>query len=162
MKQITHTLSVDCYSSSELSEEDRKLLSAAQEVLTSAYVPYSGFRVGAALLLDNGRLVCGSNQENAAFPAGICAERVALSASSSLYPDIPVIAIALSYKSSRGRDDHPISPCGICRQTLIEYENRQKRPIRLLMGGRSGMVYAVSSVSELLPLSFTAKDLRQL
>ncbi len=161
MEQITYMLSVDCYSSSsELSEADRELLAAAQKALKNAYAPYSAFRVGAALLLEDGRIVCGSNQENASFPAGICAERVALSSASSQYPEAAVLAMALSYKRASGRDDRPIAPCGICRQTLMEYENRQQGPIRILMGGRSGMVYAISSVSELLPMTFTAKDLK--
>lgn len=161
MEKITQHFSIDCYASlAELHSGDQQLLSAAKEALRSAYVPYSSFRVGAAVLLENGRTICGSNQENASFPAGLCAERVALSAVSSAFPDVSIAAIALSYKSRSGTDDHPIAPCGICRQTLSEYENRQQQPIRLLMGGQSGMIYVVPTVSALLPLTFTARDLQ--
>lgn len=161
MEQITHTFSIDCYASSaELAIEDKRLLSAAQKALNDAYAPYSCFQVGAALLLENRQIICGSNQENASFPAGICAERVALSAASSGYPGVLITAIALSYKSPSGMDGHPISPCGICRQTLVEYENRQKKFVRILMAGQHGKVYVVSSASALLPLTFTDKDLK--
>ncbi len=161
MERVTHTFQMDRYlSEEELPEEDRKLLSQARAAVQNAHAPYSGFRVGAALLLENSIIVTGSNQENASFPAGICAERVVLSAASSRYPGKTISTIAVSFKSKSGKDDHPISPCGICRQSLLEYENRQEFPIRILMAGQGGAVYAVSSVSRLLPLNFSAKDLK--
>lgn len=161
MKRMEHTFQMDCYPSLEtLSASDQELLLAAKKATVNAYVPYSGFKVGAALALEDGIVVTGSNQENASFPAGICAERVALSAASSQYPNAVITAIALSFKSATGPDDHPISPCGICRQTLVEYEQKQLAPIRVLLGGQTGMVYAIASVAELLPLTFTAEDLK--
>src|SRR5690606_17651202 len=101
------------------------------------------------------------NQENASFPAGICAERVLLSAASSQYSGIPLDTIALSYESAVSESDHPISPCGICRQSLAEQEIRQNSPIRLIMGGQSGPIYIVSSVTDLLPLSFNGNELNK-
>ncbi len=160
MERITHTFHIDNYTEEELPAEDRKLLLVAKEALKNAHVPYSHFRVGAALALDNGETIAGSNQENASFPAGICAERVALSAASAVFPHVGIRSIAVSYKSANGSDDHPISPCGICRQTLLEYENRQQKPIRILMAGETGSILAISSVSELLPLNFSDKDLK--
>jgi len=144
---------------SELEESDRALLQAARKVTEQAYAPYSNFRVGAVMQLANGQLVNGTNQENASFPVGICAERTALSAASSVYPGVAIQTIAVSYHNLEGGSSHPISPCGICRQTLAEYEQRQQQPIRLIMGGQSGKVYVVPAASSLLPLSFSAKDM---
>jgi cytidine deaminase len=144
---------------SELEESDRALLQAARKVTEQAYAPYSNFRVGAAMQLANGQIVNGTNQENASFPVGICAERTALSTASSVYPGVAIQTIAVSYHNLEGSSSHPISPCGICRQTLAEYEQRQQQPIRLIMGGQSGKVYIVPASSSLLPLSFSAKDM---
>src|SRR5205809_4800145 len=110
----------------ELKEEDAWLLSEAREVTSHAYAPYSNFHVGAVAKLANGEILAGSNQENASFPVGLCAERVLLASVSSLYPKVPVETIAISYQSTLVESDHPISPCGICRQSLQEYEERVK------------------------------------
>lgn len=144
---------------SGLEENDSALLNAARKVTEQAYAPYSNFRVGAVIRLSNGQTVSGTNQENASFPAGICAERTALSAATSLYPDVPVQTIAISYHNLQGSSDHPISPCGICRQTLAEYEQRQQQPIRLILSGQNGKVYVIPAATPLLPLSFSAKDM---
>ena len=161
MEQITHYFSMVCYDSiDELDEEARRLILMARMATSMAYVPYSSFRVGVALLLGNGQILQGANQENAAFPAGLCAERVALSAASSRYPDVAIKKMALSYRTVEGEDDHPISPCGICRQTLVEYESRQQGPIGLLMAGGRGRIYGIASVAGLLPLTFSAKDMK--
>lgn len=144
---------------SELEESDRALLEAARKVTKLAYAPYSNFRVAAVIRLANGQIVNGTNQENASFPVGICAERTALSAATSLYPGIPIQTIAISYHNMEGSSSHPISPCGICRQTLAEYEQRQQQPIRLIMGGQTGKVYVLPAATPLLPLSFSAKDM---
>lgn len=142
-----------------LSLEDRTLLKAAQNAVALSYAPYSKFQVGAAALLSNGKTVLGSNQENASSPVGICAERVLLSTLSSLYNEEAIQSIAISYKNLQGRDNTPISPCGICRQSLLEFELRTQQAMRIILGGQSGNVLIVSSAKALLPLSFTPEDL---
>src|SRR4026207_1177565 len=111
----------------ELAKEDAWLLNEAREVTNQAYAPYSNFYVGAVAKLVNGEIVAGTNQENASFPVGLCAERVLLSSAASLFPKIGIETIAISYNNNSGESDHPISPCGICRQTLAEYEERTNK-----------------------------------
>lgn len=144
----------------QLSKADAELLSAAKKLTQTAYAPYSLFQVGALALLANGKTVAGSNQENASYPVGICAERVLLSAVSSLYPGVPVQTIAISYHNDNGTSDRPISPCGICRQSLAEHESRFQQPIRLILGGMEGKVYIIPKASMLLPLSFSGDDMK--
>ena len=143
----------------ELPEDDKNLLLEARKVTEHAYAPYSRFHVGAVAKLSNGELVRGSNQENASFPLGLCAERVLLATVSSLYPKIPIQSIAISYRSAELKNDHPISPCGICRQALQEYEGSIKQPLKLILGGASGSVYVIDSATQLLPLAFTSEEL---
>jgi len=138
---------------------DADLLKMAWAAASRSYAPYSSFRVGAAAILANGVVVSGSNQENASFPAGICAERAALAAVSSLHPDVAVLAMAVSYEGDGIEADHPISPCGICRQVLSEYEERWGTAVRLILGGRKGEVFIISSARSLLPLAFTSREL---
>lgn len=145
---------------SELPEEQQWLLNEAREVTANAYAPYSNFQVGAVAKLVNGEIVAGSNQENASFPVGLCAERVLLASCSSLFPRMPIDKIAVSYKSDHLKSDHPISPCGICRQSLQEFESRVGHPIQLILGGMEGQVYVIDSASKLLPLAFTSEELR--
>ena len=142
----------------ELDEKDAELLKEARDVTQQAYAPYSNFHVGAAARLSNGEMLTGTNQENASYPVGICAERVLLSTISSLYPDMPIDSMAVSYNSESVKSDHPISPCGMCRQFLQEFEQRVGT-IRLILGGMEGKVYIISSVSQLLPLAFTSEEL---
>jgi cytidine deaminase len=144
----------------ELPEDQSWLLSEAREITAQAYAPYSNFQVGAIAKLANGEIVAGSNQENASFPVGLCAERVLLASVSSLFPKVPIESIAISYKSEHVKSDHPISPCGICRQSLQEYETRVNHPIQLILGGMSGPVYVIDTASRLLPLAFTSEELR--
>lgn len=144
----------------ELPADKRILLQEARRVTALAYAPYSNFQVGAVARLSNGELVNGSNQENASFPAGLCAERVLLASVSSLFPKTTIEAIAVSYKSDHQKSDHPISPCGICRQSLQEYEGRVNHPVQLILGGMEGPVYVIDSASRLLPLAFTSEELR--
>lgn len=146
-------------SSSELNEDDRVLLEKARTATSNAYAPYSKFQVGAAALLANGEIITGSNQENASFPAGLCAERVMLSAISSLYPQIAIPVMAISYVQPGAQSNEPIAPCGLCRQTLQEYEFRSKQPIRLILSAMGGKVIIFSSVSDLLPLAFTKESM---
>jgi cytidine deaminase len=147
-------------SSDELPKALQELISTARAVTEQAYAPYSNFQVGAVARLANGELVTGSNQENASFPVGLCAERVLLATVSSQFPRIPIDTIAVSYKSDQHKSDHPISPCGICRQSLQEYENRMSQPVQLVLGGLTGPVYVIDSASRLLPLAFTREELR--
>jgi cytidine deaminase len=144
----------------ELDPAESALLIEARKMILNAYAPYSNFKVGAAAELINSRVVGGSNQENASFPAGICAERVLLSAVSFLYPGIPIRRIAISYQNAKGNSDHPIFPCGVCRQSLVEYEQRVKQPIRLILGGEAGKVIVIPKASQLLPLAFTGEEIQ--
>ena len=161
MKENKYEFNYRVYDSiDELPEDQQKLLREAREVTEQAYAPYSNFQVGAVAKMNNGEVVPGSNQENASFPVGLCAERVLLSTISSLYPRIGVEGMAISYKSQHQKSDHPISPCGMCRQALQEYESRMGRPIQLILGGMEGPVYVIDSVSKLLPLAFTSEELR--
>jgi cytidine deaminase len=161
MRKEKYSFEFEVYSSIEkLTEEDAWLLAEAREVTKLAYAPYSNFQVGAVARLANGEIVAGSNQENASFPVGLCAERVLLASASSLYPKIPVHTMAISYHNENGDSDHPISPCGMCRQSLQEYQVRVKHPIKLILGGMKGKVYIIENANELLPLSFTSNDLQ--
>ena len=161
MKKEAYNFEFEVYDSIEsLPENDAWLLSEAKEVTQHAYAPYSHFQVGAVARLENGEIVTGSNQENASFPVGLCAERVLLAAASSIYPKVPIETIAISYHNDNGKSDHPISPCGICRQSLLEYESRINHPIRLILGGMEGKVYVIDNAAMLLPLSFTSEDLK--
>lgn len=160
MKQTQYTFHYEVYDSiNELTEEDAWLLTEAREVTQHAYAPYSHFQVGAVAKMANGEIVAGSNQENASFPVGLCAERVLLASASSLYPKMPIETIAISYQSGNGNSNHPVSPCGICRQSLQEFENRVNHPVRLILGGMEGKVYIIPQASSLLPLAFTSEEL---
>jgi cytidine deaminase len=161
MNKAEYLFSYEVYDSIEdLKEEDAWLLKEAMDVSQNAYAPYSNFQVGAIAKLNNGEMVAGSNQENASYPVGLCAERVLLSSASTLYPGIPIETIAISYRSTLVESDHPITPCGICRQSLQEYEQRVKKPIRLILGGMEGKIIIIPKASMLLPLSFTGEDLK--
>ena len=147
-------------SAEELSGPDSWLVNEARGVTEAAYAPYSNFNVGAVAKMANGEIVAGTNQENASYPVGLCAERVLLSSAATLYPNIAIDTIAISYNNNNGDSDHPISPCGICRQSLSEYEERTKQPIRLILSGMEGKVYVIKKSSHLLPLSFGSEDLK--
>jgi cytidine deaminase len=161
MKESKYEFNYRVYDSvDELPENQQKLLKEARDVTENAYAPYSNFQVGAVAMMANGEIVRGSNQENASFPVGLCAERVLLGNISSLFPRVPVETIAISYKSEHQKSDHPISPCGMCRQALQEYEGRVSHPVQLILGGMEGPVYVIDSASKLLPLAFTSEELR--
>ena len=155
-----YSFSVDVYDSVEgLPQEDALLLEKAQEATEHAYAPYSDFHVGAVAKMANGEFLRGTNQENASYPIGICAERVLLSVASAVYPGVPIDSIAISYKNLHGESDHPIAPCGICRQSLHEYEERMNHPIRLILGGMKGQIYIIEQAGQLLPFAFTKNEL---
>jgi len=160
MKKQVHQFSYEVYCSvEELNPADAELLRKARLVTSDAYAPYSRFRVGAAAKLDNGQVVTGTNQENASFPAGICAERVLMSTAASLFPGVAIKTLAVSYFNEQGPSDNPISPCGICRQSLQEFEQRTGTPVRLLLGGQKGPVYVIPQAGLLLPFAFTGDEL---
>ena len=139
----------------ELTPEERSLIEKAIEGTNRSYSPYSLFHVGAALKLQNGATYIGCNQENAAFPAGICAERSAIFAAGAQYPDQPIVMLAIAARSREGEfTKEPVSPCGTCRQVLIETETRFQHPIRILLYGQR-CVYILDSIKQLMPLSFT-------
>jgi cytidine deaminase len=147
-------------SAEELNSDDILLLNKAKHAIENAYAPYSNFKVASAARLINGSIITATNQENASFPAGICAERNLLAVASSLYPSTAIETITITYKNENGANNHPISPCGICRQSLLEYEERMKHPIRLILSGIAGKIFIVNSAKSLLPLSFTSNDLK--
>ena len=160
MQQSHHQVYFEEYLDiSALSSSDALLLELAKSATSLAYAPYSKFKVGAAARLKNGETIKGSNQENASSPAGICAERVLLSTCSSLFSGIPIEAIAISYLNDGTKSNRPIAPCGICRQSILEYENLLKHPIRLILGGFEGKIIIIPKASELLPFAFTNEDL---
>ena len=161
MRKEKQEFSYNVYDSiEELPANEAALLKKALEATKNSYAPYSHFHVGAAAELNNGEIVTGSNQENASFPVGICAERVLLSSISSQFQNIPIKTIAISYKSDEVKSDHPVAPCGICRQSLQEYEQRLHQPIRLILGGETGKIIVLEKASLLLPLGFTSEELR--
>jgi cytidine deaminase len=146
---------------SELKESDLELLNRARSAADRAYAPYSNFYVGAALRLQNGEIITGNNQENVAYPSGLCAERVAIYAAGARYPDSAIDTIAVTCKSKAFEVNEPLSPCGACRQAIAEYEMRHKTNIRILLAGEKGIIRMVESISDLLPFMFKAEELKK-
>lgn len=139
----------------ELSEKEQKLVDLSRKAYRRAYAPYSHFHVGAAILLDNGEIVCGSNQENAAYPSGICAERTAAFYAHSTYPDARFLTIAISAQGTDGKEvAEPVAPCGACRQVLLEYEKLAGDNVKVILVGRDN-IYCLPSVRSILPLAFS-------
>lgn len=160
-ENITISTTFEVYlSEDDLRSDDRDLLTKAKEAVKNAYAPYSNFKVGAALMLDNGIVVTGNNQENAAYPSGLCAERTAVFYASSQYPNAKVKSIAISYESQNKLFSDPVTPCGSCRQALAEYEVKANSPIRVIMSSQSGKIYITKSIESLLPLLFNSKQLK--
>lgn len=159
MKTFNIDIEVKHYLLEELTAEDQELVNKAIGATANAYANYSHFYVGAALRLQNGEIVIGANQENAAFPSSLCAERSAIFAAQSQSPDQPVKAIAIAAKNVHGLLEIPITPCGACRQVMLEIEDRYKQPVRVLLYGKVG-VYELKSVKDLLPLSFVDSNMR--
>jgi cytidine deaminase len=147
---------------SNLDSDDAALLLEARKITQKAYAPYSNFLVGAAAIFKNGEKVFGTNQENASYPVGICAERVLLASASMLQTDEPILTMAISYNnlSRIGGSDRPISPCGMCRQSLAEYEQRTNHPMRLILSGMEGKVMIIQSAMQLLPFSFNSDSMK--
>ncbi len=144
-----------------LNNSEIKLLKQAQEAIKGSYAPYSEFHVGAAILLENGEIIKGSNQENAAYPSGLCAERIAVFHAKSKYPELKVKTIAITASSESFITKSPITPCGACRQVIAETESRQNEKIRILMKGQEGIVQVVNGIENLLPLMFKEDQLKK-
>lgn len=160
MKEITINTTFSVFDSvADLPLSIQSLMQQAVDTRKNAYAPYSKFRVGAALLLENGKIVLGSNQENAAYPSGLCAERVAIFQAGAIYPDVTILTIAITAASDTNPTVSPIPPCGSCRQSIAEYEFKQNVPIEIYFMGESGQVYQSQSIGNLLPLSFDKTSL---
>jgi cytidine deaminase len=159
MREINLSTKIAVYPLEECNELEKKLIAAAKHATEKSYAPYSNFKVGAALLLENGEIITGNNQENAAYPSGLCAERVAIFYANSKYPDQKVVAIAIAAWTNNIFTDNAITPCGACRQALLETENRFGSPMRILMYSEEA-VYIVNSIKDLLPLSFGDEQLK--
>ncbi len=159
MQKFELICSVEEYASlDELTDGDKYLIKMATDALATAYAPYSQFQVGAALLLEDGATVSGSNQENAAYPSGLCAERVAFFSAASQHPNKSITAVAITTSFSL---QNPIAPCGACRQVMAEYELKQNKPIRIILAHPGEKVYVINSVRELLPLYFSGEWLKK-
>ena len=155
--QFTYT---ELASDTELDSSYFHLLSEAKRVTENAYAPYSNFKVGCAVLLQNGEIIVGVNIENASYPVGICAERSALASTLSQYPDEPIVAVAISYLSIQGENILPAFPCGMCRQFISEVEHKNKQAIPLILAAQHGKVYIINTVQDFLPSSFSKIDLK--
>lgn len=160
MKEININTTISVFNGiNDLPSEIQLLMDQAIETRKNAYAPYSRFRVGAAILLDNGKVVLGSNQENAAYPSGLCAERVAIFQAGAIYPYAKILKLAITAASDTNPTLSPIPPCGACRQSIAEYEFKQDTPIEIYFMGESGQVYKSNSINNLLPLSFDKTSL---
>jgi cytidine deaminase len=155
MKKINFSAEYSSYPDEHaLLQTDKILLFEAKEAVKTSYSPYSKFKVGSALLLENGAIVRGSNQENAAFPVTICAERNAVFAAAAQFPGVPILALAITVETQNKSLDKPVPPCGSCRQVMLEYELRFHQNIRLIMQGDSGEVIVAEAVKDIMPLIF--------
>lgn len=160
MKELNISIPIRLFTYEELNETDRQLIDTACEATHRSYSPYSHFAVGAAVRLNDGTIVSGSNQENAASPSSLCAERTTLFYANSRYPDQPVDTLAIAARNERGEFlAEPISPCGACRQVMLETELRYRHPMRILLYGTES-IYEIKSVKGLLPLSFDASAMK--
>jgi len=155
VEQIDIKLTIREYTPNDLalSNEDRVLIQHARDAAKKAYAPYSNFSIGAAVLLDNGIIIQGNNQENAAYPSGLCAERVAIFYANAQYPFTPIVAVAIAGFNGSEYIDEPIPPCGSCRQVMLETQMRFKTPMRVILAGRT-KIQALTGAETLLPLNF--------
>ena len=159
MKTIDINIRIQFCQKDELQQEDEELIDCAIKATNNSYARYSNFHVGAALRLEDGRVVIGANQENAAFPSGLCAERSAIFAAQSQWPEQAITTIAIAARNAGGLLREPVTPCGSCRQVILEMEDRYQRPVRILLYGTDG-VYVIGSVKDLMPLCFVDKNMK--
>ena len=160
MKKLSKTINWSILSDDELNGNDLKLVRAAKDATSGSWSPYSGFKVGAALLLEDGTVVTGSNQENAAYPSGLCAERTALFTAGHSHPDKAVTALAIAARNDNGFTAQPITPCGACRQVLSETEQRGGKPIRYILYGTQGTMVIEGGTDAILPFCFGAESMK--
>lgn len=159
MKHIDINIRIEHLTLDELQVSDRKLVERALKASHNAYAEYSHFYVGAAVRLADDSVVIGANQENAAFPSSLCAERTAIFAAQAQHPELPITTLAIVARNDNGLLDEPVTPCGACRQVILGIEDRYKQPIRILLYGKSG-VYQIATVKDLLPLSFVDSSMQ--
>ena len=155
MKTLSHTCRYQLCAYEELSEQDRLLIEAAKSATGHSYAPYSLFQVGAAARLEDGTVITGTNQENAAYPSGLCAERTVLFYAGAAYPDKAVVSLAIAAYTNGDFTQKPVSPCGACRQVMLEMEQRYQQPLRIVLYGTEAVYVIEGGVAELLPLSFS-------
>lgn len=153
MEHLNFNINIDVCSKSELTTEEQQLADRALQASYHSFAPYSHFHVGAAVLLKNGITVIGANQENAAFPSGLCGERACIFSAQSQYPDQPIRILAIAARNGEKQTEEPVTPCGSCRQVILQMEQRYHRPVKILLCGTE-KYYRVSSIHDLLPLSF--------
>lgn len=159
MKRLEFITKIEQYSDiSELTSDEQHLIQLARDAAQKSYSPYSKFKVGTAILLENGEIITGNNQENAAYPSGLCAERTAIFWANSQFPDSGVKKLAISAFNTHGIVENPTAPCGACRQVMIETEVRFDMPMKTILDGKNA-IYVSNSAANLLPLSFTSTDL---
>ncbi len=162
MKEVKTSFEYSVFGSiDELSAHDKELLQQARSFTSTAYAPYSHFSVSAVARLVNGEIVKGTNQENASYPVGLCAERALMAGAAALYPGVAIETMAISYDGEGNSNDSPVAPCGMCRQALLEFGNRTGKPVRLILSGKKGEVFIIENAASLLPLSFSKDDLRK-
>lgn len=155
------SISINEYQSvNEMHDSEKRLIEQAKSATQNSYAPYSNFHVGAALMLENGEILIGSNQENAAYPSGLCAERVSMFYANSKFPEMKVVAIAIAAQTNGEFTNNPIPPCGSCRQVMLETETRFNQDIKIILYGEN-KIWVVESAKSLLPISFTDNFLRK-
>ncbi len=160
MKNLKIEAKIIVCNENTLNDIEKKLINIAKDASIKAYSPYSGFNVGCAVLLENGEIFSGNNQENAAYPSGLCAERIALMYANANYPDAAISMISIVAQKNGAFSQHPVSPCGACRQVILEAENRFQKSIRLLLAGEKE-TYIIYSIKDILPLSFDKSNLEK-
>lgn len=158
MKELKIEVNIQYCQLNELSADDLELIDHAIKATDHSYAKYSHFHVGAALRLEDGSIVIGANQENAAYPSGLCAERSAIFAAQSVHPELRPVKLAIAARNENGLMARPVTPCGACRQVILEMEDRYQQPVGILLYGTEG-VYVIQSVKDLLPLSFVDADM---
>jgi cytidine deaminase len=159
---VQHIIEIEVFENIDsLSKSDKELVLRARKISETAYAPYSQFYVGAALKLSSGEIITGSNQENVAYPSGLCAERVAIYYANSIHPNETIETIAVTARTKEFEMVNPVTPCGSCRQAISEYEIKQAKPIRLIMAGEEGEVHIATGISTLLPFMFNETDLKK-
>lgn len=159
MKEIGLHIKIHFYEMEELPKEERELVESAIAATDHAYAKYSNFRVGAAIRLSDGAVMIGANQENAAFPSGLCAERTAIFAAQAQYPEKAITMLAVAARNENGLLKEPVTPCGSCRQVMLEVEDRYQQPMKVLLYGTDG-VYVIDSAKDMVPLSFISENLK--